>query len=150
MLALLGMVGMLPSELLQLRRRHVLPGNRLAVPRSRSHELVIVDLPPAVTLVLERFMVQHAERFPMGGTDALLFPLDIRSLRRTFDYYARVVGLGDDVTLYSLRHTAAARVLEAADGDRGASRLFGAETLRRHRRALRARRRREFEQQTGS
>jgi site-specific recombinase XerD len=115
----LATVGMRPTELCRLTLEDVTLGSEpaLRVRRLKSRQILgrLDDIPIGEKLgrILRRWIKAR------GPTPGPLFPsqrgapLEIRGLERLFKRYAQSAGIGPEVTLYALRHTAARRMLEA-------------------------------------
>jgi integrase len=109
-LAMLANLGLRPTEVLSLRRAdvHVHEATPwVRVTRLKKRKAVAehdeVELPASLAALL-------AEHVGALLPDQQVFAVGRRALLKAFRYYARIAGLPDHLTLYSLRHTAATRL----------------------------------------
>lgn len=143
MFTLLATVGMRPTELLQLTPADlalgVEPMIRIRRLKSRRAQGRIDDVPIGTKLasLLRRWV---AARGALAGTlfqtqrlqehQTISDPLTLRALERLFKRYAKASGIGPEVTLYALRHTAARRMLEATGDMRTVQVMLGHASMR--------------------
>jgi integrase len=143
MFTLLVTVGMRPTELLRLipadLNLGVEPWIRIRRLKSRRAQGRIDDVPIGMKLcrLLKGWLL---ERGPGAGPvfntqrrtagKKVHGPLTLRALERLFKRYAKAAGVASDTTLYSLRHTAARRMLEATGDMRTVQVMLGHSSIR--------------------
>lgn len=126
-LCVLANLGVRPGEAVRIERDDLhLQGSRpwVRVRRLKKRRAlgVIDDLP--MSQPLARVLRTYVRYLP-DEVSPRIFPVTVRQLERLFHYYAKRARLPEGLRLYSLRHTAATRALDACGNLREVQVLLG-------------------------